>query len=623
MKHTFFALLALTVSLFSCNLEKQRDEAQVVLSNVLEWQEKSKNTASDSTAIFLNKASQLLTTYLELPDSLRAENEYLLGRYFERENQLDSAVIHFHNSVQFVKDSIKSKKEVIYFRKAWETFGLTGDYGNAIAVNNRFILLLNKEKDFQRLGLAYSFLENVNSNLGNPIKALEFNKKSHLEFQKAKDSSNMAILSLSKAHIYYTHIRDKEGAFKILDSLVEMQQELSSNFKTQLFERYGILNFYEGDYQKAYDNYLKAITEAKKIEEIEDPSLVNHIITTQYANAAEVCIELKDYKTAQKYIDSVLRVGFKDVRPQVIQATLKYQLKLAYLINDNIDQTLSVFDTIYKYQNKIHQQKIDKELLALIEANENERQLLIDKQDTELDNIELKQNQNKLIAALSILSLLTAIGYLIFRQRKISFEKQHLQMHQRLLRSQMNPHFTLNILTIIQHLIKRNQDEAAHYLIKFSRLLGLILENSKHNYISLKDEMESVKNYLDLQSIRFPNRFSYHIEMTNEDDVLIPPMLIQPFVENSIEHGFVRDNQKGRIDIKLVVEQDFVLCTVADNGTGFKSFAGNEYQGSTKLIAKFLKKTTGKEIEYINKKDTSNTETGLIVKFCIPYKSSM
>ena len=114
-------------------------------------------------------------------------------------------------------------------------------------------------------------------------------------------------------------------------------------------------------------------------------------------------------------------------------------------------------------------------------------------------------------------------------------------MQQRLLRSQMNPHFTFNTLYAIQNKVKDDQKIASDYLLKFSRLLRLILENSMQDYVLFENEIDSLKKYMDLQLFRFPNKFTYEViykSLEEDEFIFIPPMLLQPFIENSIEHGF-------------------------------------------------------------------------------------
>ena len=218
------------------------------------------------------------------------------------------------------------------------------------------------------------------------------------------------------------------------------------------------------------------------------------------------------------------------------------------------------------------------------------------------------------------------LGYLFYRQRRHKFEKQDLQMQQRLLRSQMNPHFMFNTLSAIQNQIKDNQEHAANYLLKFSRLLRLILENSLSNYVQIENELELLRKYIELQLLRFPEKFTYTIELEGleEDELLfIPPMLIQPFVENSIEHGFIGIEKKGHINIKLALLDKWIACTIEDDGAGLNHLNNNYKKSvSTKLISQFIYKTTRNKITILDKKKEDRNTTGVLVKFLIPYKFS-
>jgi len=185
-------------------------------------------------------------------------------------------------------------------------------------------------------------------------------------------------------------------------------------------------------------------------------------------------------------------------------------------------------------------------------------------------------------------------------------------------------HFTFNTLYAIQNMIKINQQGAIDYLLKFSRLLRLILENSVHNYIPLEKELESLQKYIDLQLLRFPERFNYTVEFSpieddGEDELYIPPMLLQPFIENSIEHGFQGIDYKGGITITLIQGKKFISCHIEDNGKGLTEKSSKRVS-STQLISHFIEKTTKKKIKSINKKKLDSNQTGVIIEFLIPYK---
>jgi LytS/YehU family sensor histidine kinase len=188
----------------------------------------------------------------------------------------------------------------------------------------------------------------------------------------------------------------------------------------------------------------------------------------------------------------------------------------------------------------------------------------------------------------------------------------------------MNPHFTFNTLASIQNQIKTDPKKASTYLIKFSRLLRLILENSTSNFILLEKEIDSLRKYMDLQLLRFPGKFEYifHFDNMDEDEfIFIPPMLLQPIVENSIEHGFADIKYTGMLEITLSRKRDFIACKIEDNGHGFYTTDSERKQSlSTSLINTFLKDATKSKMNVLNKNDVDPTKSGLLTEFLIPFK---
>ncbi len=167
------------------------------------------------------------------------------------------------------------------------------------------------------------------------------------------------------------------------------------------------------------------------------------------------------------------------------------------------------------------------------------------------------------------------IGWIIYlRFRKYKAEKENIKLEQKLLRSQMNPHFIFNALFSIQNfLYAHRNEEADRYLTKFSRLLRLTLENSREAQITIENEIQTIRNYLDLQKLRFDEKFSYNIivdSKINKEEVLIPPMLAQPFIENAIEHGFYEKDKSYDLNIGLWLVDKNIIYTIEDNGIGIK-----------------------------------------------------
>lgn len=155
-------------------------------------------------------------------------------------------------------------------------------------------------------------------------------------------------------------------------------------------------------------------------------------------------------------------------------------------------------------------------------------------------------------------------------ERKVEMSKIELKA----LRSQMNPHFVFNSLNSIQHYIFNNKsDEAIKYLNKFARLVRIILNNSDKPTVTVAEDLEALNLYLELEQMRFDNKFEYSIkldETVDEDYDVMPPLLMQPYVENAILHGLNPKPDKGLLSIHISTKNNLIICTITDNGIGRK-----------------------------------------------------
>lgn len=180
-----------------------------------------------------------------------------------------------------------------------------------------------------------------------------------------------------------------------------------------------------------------------------------------------------------------------------------------------------------------------------------------------------------------ILSLsITGINYRtkILKRRtieKYEINQKFAELELKALRAQMNPHFIFNSINSIQHFILKNDTDSAHkYLSKFSKLIRNVLENSKHEYITFSEEMQSLELYIELEQLRFSSKFNYSLmigEGINPENILISPMIIQPYVENAIWHGLMNLKDKdGELIIGIEKRNGLLVCIIDDNGVGRK-----------------------------------------------------
>lgn len=167
-------------------------------------------------------------------------------------------------------------------------------------------------------------------------------------------------------------------------------------------------------------------------------------------------------------------------------------------------------------------------------------------------------------------------------REQLETEKKLLELEQKSLRLQMNPHFIFHALNSIQGLILENDDKTARlYLTKFSKLMRNILENSREQLISLDREIQTLNDYLALEKFTRNDSFDYEIvtdEEAENEIIMIPPMLLQPFVENSIIHGFNGLNRRGKLEIHFSIKDHYLECRVRDNGVGREKAIQNKMQ---------------------------------------------
>ncbi len=196
-------------------------------------------------------------------------------------------------------------------------------------------------------------------------------------------------------------------------------------------------------------------------------------------------------------------------------------------------------------------------------------------QRTEIEKNKRLRTQLYFLGFVLLTFIISIIGYIIYnrllnKQRRTERKISGLKF--KALNAQMNPHFINNLLLCIHDLIDKNEKEIAiENLDKFNRLTNLVLRSTKSNMIDLLKEVEMLKLYIDLQLLRFDRKFDFSVNMntiTPEDlnSIKIPPLILQPLVENSIVHGFLNMKEKGRLLLEFKKETDFLICVITDNG---------------------------------------------------------
>ena len=224
-------------------------------------------------------------------------------------------------------------------------------------------------------------------------------------------------------------------------------------------------------------------------------------------------------------------------------------------------------------------------------------------------------------------TLLTAIISLQFyRRRQTKHRLEINQLNNKVLRSQLNPHFIFNALNSVKRVIQKDPESAGNYLIKFSTLMRQVLENSQEEKITLEEEIAMLENYMQLESLRLHDGFDYEIsidESVDAGNLMIPPLILQPIIENAVWHGLDPLNRRGKIRLFFTEKADILEATIEDDGAGRNAVAeGNKPIGKKRS---FGMQITRERIELLNKKSKAKGwlshqffENGSQVKMTIP-----
>ncbi len=330
----------------------------------------------------------------------------------------------------------------------------------------------------------------------------------------------------------------------------------------------------------------------------------------------------KDYDRALRFTAEGLRfANERGIRGQYIPPALKL-MSAIYKEKGKADSALYYFERYAQMKDSVISDQLKGKLFEFKRIAEDERkqaQIALLKKQKQI-------SEQQLIGGLILIVLVSAsiLWYVSLKRRNERLKNERMQSQLRHkatelemqgLRAQMNPHFIFNCLSSVNRFILKNETEAASdYLTRFSRLIRLVLVHSRSAMIPLKDEIEMLKLYLDMEQLRFRNAFDYSINYSSSidaDTICIPPLLLQPFCENAIWHGLVHKEGKGHLDISMRLGNEQLSCVIEDDGVGRIKAA--EYKSRSGELQKSLGlKITGERLALINKEKGVQTSYEII-----------
>jgi hypothetical protein len=433
---------------------------------------------------------------------------------------------------------------------------------NAIKINE-------KRKDYLSLGDCYSTLAAAYNIRKNNEKAIYYLKIGVALLEKAKYETKTVNLLVSIADLYReSNLMDSAAYYA--DLAIERGERYQ--FRHGLAAAYSIKGKILSDHSdfKTAEGYLQKafleFSEAKDAEGIE--------ISGNYL--AMVLMKQKKYKMAETVAEKVFHLADTLKSYQTIKTAAMTLSDIFHALGndakalDYLKFYISADDTITKKENA----HLLEEMVTKYETKKKDNEILLLNNDKLLSERKILQQSRTiiLIASIAILLLLAAIiFFMLLRQRRTRYNLSIQKLEMKFLRSQLKPHFICNALLAIRKYIRQYPDIAEEYLDKYSTLMREVLINSEEETISLEDEFSMLKKYMDLESLRVMNGFTYDFSVDSSIDaeaVKVPPLIFQPIIENAIWHGIAGRMEKGNISIHVSRENMMLQCVVENICSG-------------------------------------------------------
>ncbi len=505
----------------------------------------------------------------------------------------------------------------------------SGNYEEGLQAHQQALTIFRELGNQEAVGSVLNYIGIIYQDQGNYEKAIEYCLQGLQIRQEIQDHAGIAFSLINVGNMYLAAKKFQTALDYYLESLAYAQERdlpSATYSRWQLGKTYGQLGQYDSalhflnqvlekdpndnialnllgeiylalqDYEVAQKYLLQSLS---LLKEDNDRSLayvqVLHNICKVYA-AQHRYLEALAY--AQKSLAISQETGARE-ETQAIALTLS-----------EIYAGLQDFSQAYRYQQRyitlkdsITSEEYNRRLAVLeadLELSKKQTHIEVLTQQQQLQQQELKRQANLRNVFVVGLCFTLLLGLFIVRnislkrkaelllkarlesdlelermekaQKEVSFQSRTAELEMMALRAQMNPHFIFNCLNSINRFILKNEPEtASDYLTKFSRLIRLILQNSQSMYVSLESELEALRLYLEMEVSRFEGQFDYRINFDPDleiEDLEVPPLIIQPFVENAIWHGLMHKEDLGHLLIELRRENDMLYCQITDDGVG-------------------------------------------------------
>lgn len=475
------------------------------------------------------------------------------------------------------------------------------------------------------IGIVYKDLKNYPKALEYHFKAMQLYRQAGNQRGIANTLGNIGIVydfvdSTAKAVAYF------QQALKISETMGDKRHVASD------YQSLGEVYYNLGDYSKALDYLDKSLTMYEQLGDKNSTVICLNEISNIYMEAPDRILLQLGIHPSERYDKALVLLTraqklAKDTGAMDRQSETWQILSQVYEKQGDFKKALLAYRQYTILNDSVFNNRKEKEITRReiqFEYTQKEMQLKAAQEKKQaLAAAALRQQQiirNAVIGGSGILLMSAVVIFVFYKRRRDAEDQQKdaefkatvADTEMKALRLQMNPHFIFNSLNSIgDYMVKNDMQKADYYLARFAKVMRLILENSEKKEIPLEDDLRALELYMQLESMRLSNKFTYEIKIdedVNKETTLVPPLILQPFVENSIWHGIAPKEGKGKITIRIKKEENMINYIVEDNGLGRKrtmALSGEQVHSTKKSMGV---KITKSRIDIINKiKKTSGS----------------
>ncbi|OQP48915.1 sensor histidine kinase [Niastella populi] len=616
-----YRIFVLTFICLACNMNNRKEPAPVSGSMVSFFKEQVNPLLNNlETTAAKKRLDSILPVikerdhYVEICSWLRC-----MAVAYQLENKPDSARHYVDRALQLAMEKDTTGRQILAGKI--QTAAILNDCRSLDSALRYALDAYSLAKQIDSPGLPFICMKlyDIYEKIGDP----PMQKKYLFEGFSRSTSPKHKTVFATNISAYYDRVNQVDSALIFFQALMKDSSFSNPYYDAVRYENLGALLSKKGLVKEGLQHQLKGMQISRALNELNAQS---------YYNVAATYRKLGQYNMDKNLLDTALHFVLQEnnlaLQKKIWQARAEnYALQRKYLL------AYAALDSAFAYYKK----EVDFSIIG--QARELEAKYSLLEKDNQIKSLALSHQASEKIrerqrnAIVRITCGVTIIATFVvgaLRGKQKSRRIREANLRQQLLRGQIDSHFLYNSVGGIQRLIERGDNGGATEFVKrLTRLFRLSLENAREPFVPLKLELEALANYLTLQQSLYDGKFIYRISVEgvpNRETVMIPPMLLQPFAENAILHGFKGQREKGLININIQMKHKALHCIIEDNGRGVQGVEDHDQkrplstiinQERLEILSRQTK--TPAQLTIIDKKAATG-EAGVRVELIIPYR---